>query len=533
MKSGKLTLATKFAALFGAFAIVVSALVCTISYQSYKSSMLELYGNYAVGAAKLAASILEPEKLKRYAKTLETDKDYWEIGNQLQGIRENMGLKYVYVQMPISDTKYMYIYDIFDPSETEGEDTSLGATMDYDKNFEMAKLAMLTGEPTRELDITDSKYGYLASAYVPLKDSSGVLFAYVGVDISMDYIVGFLLRYLSVIVYATAMVIVVCFTCLFLLVGRSVVKPIRVIASKTDEFIHKVRDEDFEEIRTVSNDEIGELTSSVNEMFREIRDFTYRLADETAKRERAQSELDTARAIQEGILPRIFPPFENFPNADIFAIMKAAKDIGGDFYDFFVLNDHKIAAVIADVSGKGVPAALFMMVSRTLIKNMAISGGSPHEVLYAVNNQLCQNNDADMFVTTFIGFLDLKNNVMLYANAGHNPPILIHDGRADWMSVRKDFVLAGMEDIIYESQEIEFGGSDMLFLYTDGVTEAMNAEKELFGDERLLEKIREAALAGSSPKEVIVSVSDAVSSFTDGAEQSDDITMLAVRLFPG
>jgi len=525
------TLADKFLALFGLFAIVVGVLVCSISYQSYKNSMLNHYGQYAVGAARLAASILVSEELLRYSRTLEPDAHYWEIADQLQNIREKMGLKYLYVQMPTSDTKYMYIFDIFDPSEAGGENTSLGAIMDYDENFNTAKRAMRTGESTSALDITDSKYGYLASAYVPLKDSSGTPFAYVGADISMDYIIGFLVQYLGVIVIATTVVMAVCFTGLFMLVSRSVVNPIKAIASKTGEFTHKVIDENFEELRIVSNDEIGELASSVNEMFGKIRDFTHKLADETALRERAQGELDAAKAIQEGILPRIFPPFENFPGVEIFASMKAAKDIGGDFYDFFVLGDDKIAVVIADVSGKGVPAALFMMVSRTLIKNMALSGDPPHELLYAVNNQLCQNNDANMFVTAFVGILDLKDNILRYANAGHNPPILIHDGRVEWLPVKRGFVLAGMEDIGYESQEVAFTGSDMLILYTDGVTEAMDIERKLFGDGRLIELIEKTAILGNSPREMIGAINDAVSAFANGAEQSDDITLLALRRY--
>ncbi|MDR2780089.1 MAG: hypothetical protein LBB28_03085, partial [Synergistaceae bacterium] len=224
------TLRTKFAILFGAFAFVVGTLICSITYVSYRDSMLEHYGQYALGAAALAASILDPDELLRYAATLERDERYGVIEEELSRIRESLGVKYLYVQMPVSGTEYIYLFDIYAPDELGGPDTSLGARGDYDENFETAKRAMSTGEPTRELDITRSEYGYLASAYVPVSREGEPPFAYVGADISMNYILGFLMRYLAFIASVISIVMTLCFTALFLLVRRSVVNPIRVIA---------------------------------------------------------------------------------------------------------------------------------------------------------------------------------------------------------------------------------------------------------------------------------------------------------------
>jgi sigma-B regulation protein RsbU (phosphoserine phosphatase) len=334
MRAPARTLAAKFALLFGAFAIVVGALICSVTYVSYRGSMLEHYGRYAIGAATLAASVLEPEELLRYADTLARDERYAALEKELDGIRKSLGVRYLYVQMPVSDTKYMYLFDLYGPEDAGGSDTSLGAYGDYDENFRAAKLAMSTGRPVRKLDITMSEYGYLASAYVPIQGKDSVPFAYVGVDISMDSILVFLKRYLAVIVSATAAVMALCFTSLFFLVRRSVVRPIRMIAAKTGEFTRRVNDAGFEELSIPSKDEIGDLSASVNIMFREIRDFTSRLAAETAHRERIQSELDMAKNIQESVLPKKFPPFHNLTGAAIFAAMTPAKDVGGDFYDF-------------------------------------------------------------------------------------------------------------------------------------------------------------------------------------------------------
>ncbi|MDR1579498.1 MAG: SpoIIE family protein phosphatase [Synergistaceae bacterium] len=533
------TLTLKFAALFGIFAVVSGMLICSITYMNYRASMLEHYGGYAAGAAALAASILDPDELARYAETLRRDERYAAIEEELSEIRISLDVKYIYVQMPVSDTEYMFLFDIYDPSEPGAPDPSLrlGARGVYDENFKAAKLAMSTGKPARNLDITHSEYGYLASAYVPiLRKGSNVPFAYLGVDISMDYIISFLMRYMAVIASATALVIMLCFTALFSLVRRSVVNPIKAIAEKTGEFARgaadpRVSDADFEELNVRSNDEIGDLTASVNVMFRDIREFTRRLADEMARRERVQSELDMARKIQEDALPKVFPPFGNYPDAEIFAGMIPAKEVGGDFYDLFLVGENKLAVVTADVSGKGVPAALFMMVVRTLIRNRALSGDEPHELLRTVNRQLCENNEACMFVTVFAGILDTQLGVIRYANAGHVPPALLRGGGAFWLPMEAAVALGVMEDADFITQETSFGEGDILLLYTDGVTEAMNEHGELFGERRLFELMSYLARENGDvdAKSIVKAVNSAVHEFAGGAEQADDITILALR----
>jgi sigma-B regulation protein RsbU (phosphoserine phosphatase) len=310
-----------------------------------------------------------------------------------------------------------------------------------------------------------------------------------------------------------------------------VVNPIRVIAEKTGEFTRRVNDGKFEELRVGSNDEIGDLAVFINRMFEEIRDFASRLAEETARRERAQSELDMARTIQEGVLPKEFPPFRDFLGAEVFASMNPAKDVGGDFYDFFIVGGNNIAVAIADTSGKGVPAALFMMVARTLIKNRALSGDEPHELLENVNRQLCRDNEAGMFVTAFIGIFDTKLKTLKYANAGHNPPIILRGGQAEWLPVKPGMALGWTDNIKFAAQETEFGDEDLLLLYTDGVTEAMNDSGEMFDEKRLMKLMTGIARGGAemSAKDVVEAVNAAVRNFAGSAEQTDDVTVLALR----
>jgi sigma-B regulation protein RsbU (phosphoserine phosphatase) len=280
------------------------------------------------------------------------------------------------------------------------------------------------------------------------------------------------------------------------------------------------------DIRT--GDEIEDLGLSVNKMTLDLKAYIANLQTVTAEKERIGAELDVATRIQANMLPCIFPAFPGRSEFDIYASMTPAKVVGGDFYDFFLIDSNTLAVVIADVSGKGVPAALFMVIAKTLIKNNAQSGKSPSEVFETANNMLCENNDANMFVTVFMGYLDIPSGRFTYVNAGHNPPLLRSGGgRFDWLRTDSGLMLAYMEDMGYEQGEITMRPDDELFMYTDGVTEAMNNENKLFGDPRLLETANRHA--DLTPQAFAAAIKDEIDKFAVGAEQADDITMLALR----
>jgi len=205
---------------------------------------------------------------------------------------------------------------------------------------------------------------------------------------------------------------------------------------------------------------------------------------------RMAAELNVATQIQTSMLPCIFPAFPHRDEFDIYAIMQPAKEVGGDFYDFFMVDEHILAMVVADVSGKGIPAALFMVIAKTLIKNNVQSGKSPKEVFETVNEMLCENNEAQMFVTVFMGIWDMRTGTFTYINAGHNPPLIKRaGGDYEWLPTKPGFVIAGMEGMKYKQDELVINEGDTIFMYTDGVTEAENLNKELFGESRLIEKL--------------------------------------------
>ena len=279
-----------------------------------------------------------------------------------------------------------------------------------------------------------------------------------------------------------------------------------------------------------TGDEIEHLAVCFNAMTDELKTYMANLTKVTAEKERIATELDVARDIQNGMLPKDFDLDKRF---ELLATMTPAKEVGGDFYDFYMLDETHLAITVADVSGKGIPAALFMVISKTVLKNFAISTHNREglaEVVAAANEKLCANNEATMFVTAFIGVLDLESGEFVYVNAGHNPPVIYHaeDNHCDFLDVKKNFVLGPMDGIPFIEQRTTFKPGDLIFLYTDGVTEALNVKNEEYLPDRLIDFMN-ATDCRVDLHELIKNVRADVADHVGDAEQSDDITMFALR----
>ena len=256
-----------------------------------------------------------------------------------------------------------------------------------------------------------------------------------------------------------------------------------------------------------------------------IKRFSVNLKETIAEKEQIESELKIARSIQASMLPTRFPERKDI---DIFAIMEPAWEVGGDFYDFFFIDKNKICMIIGDVSGKGITAALFMVISKTLLKTESLRGLEPGDILFRVNNLLYPDNEECMFVTVFCSILDLKTGELQYANAGHNPPLLYTDSDGfEFIDVNKGFVLAGMDNTKFVTEKMYLKSNDLIFLYTDGVTEAMNPDQKQFSNNRLLQTL--SNLKGEKVQKCIEGVREEVRSFVKEETQSDDITMLALK----
>lgn len=275
--------------------------------------------------------------------------------------------------------------------------------------------------------------------------------------------------------------------------------------------------------------DLDDLSRTIEKAIEQVR-YIRESQQEHNQLESIKNDLSIAGEIQQTILPRSFPPFPELTEVvDIYASMTPAKDVGGDFYDFFQIDDERIGLVIADVSGKGVPASLFMAVSRTLLRATALRGVSSAECLTYANKLLCKESLDSMFVTVFYGIYHYKTGMMDYTNAGHNPPYLLRGGRTvECLPVASNFVVGVFDDIEFESNTLTFGIGDTLLLYTDGVTEAFNDKREQFSESNL-QDILASMHESSSAKEVVTSVLQSVKTFSGDYPQSDDITLLSLQ----
>ena len=276
-----------------------------------------------------------------------------------------------------------------------------------------------------------------------------------------------------------------------------------------------------------TNDEIGDLAINFNKMAEELKEYIENLTRVTAEKERIGAELNVATQIQADMLPRIYPAFPQFTEFDIYATMDPAKEVGGDFYDFFLVDQDHLGLVMADVSGKGVPAALFMVIAKTLIKNRAQMGGTPSEILGFVNEQLCDGNEAQLFVTVWFAILDIRTGKGIAANAGHEHPVIKRAGGQYELVVYKHSpAVATMEGLKFREHEFELHPGDTLFVYTDGVPEATNADNVLFGTDRMLDSLNRDPDADL--KTLLKNVREDIDGFMLDAPQFDDITMLGL-----
>ncbi|MGM9552298.1 MAG: SpoIIE family protein phosphatase [Clostridia bacterium] len=328
----------------------------------------------------------------------------------------------------------------------------------------------------------------------------------------------------NVSVYVSIFMEIIIFAALFILIYFLIKKVIIDNLRKINGSLAQITEGNLNvtvDVRT--NEEFASLSDDINHTVGTLKHYIKEAAA------RIDKELEFAKQIQYSALPSVFPPYPNRKDFDIYAQMITAKEVGGDFYDFYMLSESTLAFLIADVSGKGIPAAMFMMRAKTIIKDLAESGMELSEIFVSANKKLCENNDAGMFVTAWMGILDLKTGLLKFVNAGHNPPLIKKEnGEFIYLKDRSGMVLAGMEGVKYRQKEIQLMPGDRIFLYTDGVTEATDKNNQLYGEERLLKTVNQNI--GKDTKDLCEAVKMEVDKFVGNAPQFDDITMLSVEL---
>ena len=515
------------------FTILAVVLILVISFvvgDRYIHGEMENCRTTAYAYTKSAAELIDGDKIAYYLETGEKDAYYYEIQDFLNAFRLNTDIQYYYVFVPFEDD-LVYIWDanVLKPGETEIDACELGYHEEYMEGGKEATYSIYKQNPPEEIElVNDDKYGYIASAYSPVFNSNGEPVAVVGVDVYMPDLQANMREFLVAVIVTIMLVVLAAILLCFVFVKKKIVNPINQIRDASRSMVENLENEESMEVSVKTGNEIEELFDSFKEMYGDVKDYIKQISAITAEKERIGAELDVAAHIQASMLPCIFPAFPEREEIDIYATMDPAKEVGGDFYDFFMVDDRHLAIVMADVSGKGVPAALFMVIGKTLIKDHTTPGRDLGKVFTAVNNLLCEANSEGLFITAFEGVLDFVTGEFNFVNAGHEMPFVCKaDGNFEPYKIRPGFVLAGMEDMRYRAGSMMLEPGDKIFQYTDGVTEDMNVHNELYGMDRL-EEILNKVKCGT-PHEILPAIKADVDEFVGEAPQFDDITMLCLE----
>ena len=524
-----------FKSIFGIVLLLIffSTIVAVIGYNTFTEALLEQYASGAFLTAQTAAELVDGDRIDEYLASGGTTEAYLDVWNRMDHLCNTSGSTFIYVILP-DRSDYAHITFLF--STIDHESTYSKYDFGYlrettNDEYREKYRALYDQEAEQELVIRDKgniETDSHITAMIGIKGSDGQVKGILCVQRQMDKLTGVRNRLLDKITLALIGLVLLVIAGQGVYLHRVLLRPLNIINAETARFSventaaeHKLQD------RIRNRDEIGQLAGSIDRMEEQIETYITDITQITAERERISTELSLATRIQAAFIPHIFPPFPHRPEFSLFASMDPAKEGGGDFYDFFLIDEDHLGLVMADVSGKGVPAALFMMASKIILQSCAMLGQSPAEILTKTNEAICSNNQEGMFVTVWLGILELSTGKLKAANAGHEYPIFKQpDGNFELYKDRHGFVVGGMSGVRYREYEIQMEPGSKLFVYTDGVPEATNAEKELFGGERMLTALNEEPDA--APETILKNVRRAVDGFVQEAEQFDDLTMLCI-----
>ena len=515
--------------------VLLGAIACIVGSNSITNAMSSIYQKGAIEIAETAKVMIDGDRLGALIASNGETEEYAQLYEKMDSLCNTSGATFIYVICP-NLTDYNHITFIISTINKNSNYSRFHfgyyrQTTNDDYKTKYRKL--YEGESDSEIVIRDK--GYIETeahitAMVPIKDSDGRTRAILCVQRQMDAITTRRSQYVQNIIISLLIIsgLIVLLQSRYL--KSIILNPLTKISAEASRFASdgkmltaKALKEDI-----ARNDEIGTLAESIDRMEKSIVDYVKKLTTATAEKERISTELNLATRIQSDMLPNIFPCFPDRKEFDIYASMDPAKEVGGDFYDFFFVDDDHLCLVVADVSGKGIPAALFMMASKITIANNAMMGKSPAQILMDSNKSIYNSNREEMFVTVWVGILEVSTGRLVASNAGHEYPVIKGpNGKFELYKDKHGMVVGGIDSAKYTDYEITLKPGSKLFLYSDGVPEATNANGAFFGCDRMINALNSEPDA--DPQHILINVRKAVDSFEKGADQFDDITMMCVE----
>ena len=500
-------------------------------YFAVRKILSETYDTFLTQIAYTGASYFKGDKLEQYARDGLKSDEYKDTLIKLANLTENTDISFLYVIIPeMPDCKYKtYVFNVVNTKLRNKFNPYHAGYREDTSDESAARFRRLMEKGGFEIDSSIfSHAGARTRISLALRDSNGKKVGVICVEKQFETISSVLRGYVRLDLLFAPIVSLLFFICFGTFISKKFVKPIVSITREADGFAsHDAHFSDkLKEIH--SNDEIETLARSIEKMGIDIQVYIKDLMRVTSEKERIGAELSVASGIQAGMLPKNFSPYPDHHGIQLYASMIPAKEVGGDFYDFFWTGKNKLWLVMGDVSGKGVPAAMFMVIAKALIRNEATLEYEPSEICERVNDQLCEENEQGLFVTCWLGCVNIKTGQMKFANAAHNPPVLYDGDSYKFLEQKSGIMLAAIEGSKYVQHEIQLKKGSRLFIYPDGVTEAQNKNGALFGESLLLGAL--AKTAALSSKETVQLVNKEVERFAGGADQADDITVLSFEL---
>lgn len=533
-------------ALAAALCIVLGGL----GYYIYYTKSMESYKMYVESTLNIVNSMIDADDMRTCIRDLKTSEKYDETQRRINDVKSNTMVQFIYIIAPLDKDNVqdvIYVCNAFTEQErieTPEDLVTIGEPVQEDAFTEdMLHIFNRTMFETPEISYVSNNagFGYMLTGTKPVIDSKGDTVCLVCVDFSMDAIYATMYDYLFGVLIGTGITALLSLLIIISRINRTIVRPISLMAAAAGDFIRQSHDTQdpsqlaFHRVEVRSGDEIQVLSDSISDMMADTVDYMNNLTRVTADRERISAELGVATQIQESMISKLYPAFPERSEFDIYGNIRSARQMGGSFFDYFFIDSTHFGFFIGDINHTGIPAALMMVITRTMIKNYSQLGYSVDKVFWETNNQISGSNEsAGMKITAFMGIIDLDTGMLTYVNAGHTSPYLKHSAEGfEPLASRGCFALGSMANVPYWKQSIQLVQGDLLFMYTGGLIEARDHKGESFSELLMVDTLERVVREAYAIADIAGRMEDAVLGFMDGGEQEQDIAMVLFRYFGG